>query len=213
MKNFGMNWGGTDNFIGGMTDEENLYMEPRRIETGPKFGGPYPEYLDILFWLCVNSQAKRIIEIGAGHTTIPLLLAARRNGGRVFSIDIGAVDNLVKSVWKFPYSGGDIWDYKFNIDSITMGRLWVGGQADFIYLDTTHDYERTKEEINIWIPHLKIGGWMVFHDVQSCVTGVFKAISEFLINNATYYEYHQYNIAAGFGILIKTQDYDIRKKK
>lgn len=213
MKNFGMNW--PDNFIGTMTDEENLYMEPRRIDTGPKFGGAYPEYLDVLFWLCVKSGAKRIIEIGAGHTTIPLLLAARRNKGRVFSTDIGAIDNTVKNVWKFPYSNEDIWDYKFSIDSIEMGRLWDREQIDFIYLDTTHDYKRTKEEINVWIPHLKVGGWMVFHDVQSCVTGVFKAISEFLMEdrNAVYYEYHQYNVSAGFGILIKTEDYDIIRKR
>ncbi len=210
MYNFGMNWP-TDNIAGTFTEEENRWLEPRRIETGPKFGGAYPEYLDILFWLCVKSGARRVVEIGAGHTTIPLLLACRRNGGTLFSTDIGYVDKLVKDVWKFPYV--DNWTFKFGIDSVEMGRQWNSGEIDLIYLDTSHTYEQTSKEIEVWEPNLKVGGWLVFHDVQSCVTGVFRAISELIMRRAAFFEYHQYNIAAGFGILIKTEDYDAIRKR
>lgn len=91
-------------------------MEPRRIAVGPQFGGPSGDYIDILFWLCHLSGAKNVVEIGSGHSIIPLLLACKRNGGRLFSTDSGGSDgsdcdsdkggwiDAVKNQWKIPTS-------------------------------------------------------------------------------------------------------------
>ncbi len=35
---------------------------------------------------------------------------------------------------------------------------------DFVYADGNHEYEYIKEDIELWYPKLKVGGWMMGHD-------------------------------------------------
>lgn len=201
MQNFGMYYP-VDNFVQDLTDEERYHIGLRR-DANKGYVEHGEDTIDILYWLCRMSKAKNVVEIGTGHSTIPLLLACRRNGGKLFSTDIACGDHYaqVKDLWKFPYT--DIWTYKFGIDSVAMGSQWSGGPIDFIYLDSSHLYESTVNEINTWEPHLKIGGWLVLHDVKSHVNLVFRAVSDALIKNPDKFEYHHYPMGHGFGVLIK----------
>ncbi len=195
MGNFGMFWPMDDIRAGlnPLTGEEEMRMQARRA-----YLGDMSEIVDILFWLCHKSGARNIVEIGVGHSTVPLILAARRNGGTLFSTDIGTLHSL-----EAPECAG-IWTFRPGIDSVEMGKQWRGGGIDFLYLDTSHTYEQTVKEIEVWMPHMKVGGWFVFHDVATCVRDVFRAISEYIIRmNDTNFEYHHYPFGYGFGILIK----------
>lgn len=193
-KNFGMFY--PENIVAGLTplnDEEEKHMQARRKDLPPA-----PEIMDILFWLCHRSGAKNVVEIGVGHSTVPLILAAKRNGGRLFSTDIGVSHALVVP------ECADIWTCRLGIDSVEMGKQWSGGPIDFLYLDTSHLYDNTIKELETWMPHMKIGGWIVCHDVASCINTVFKAISDYIIKvNDVGLEYHHYPVGYGFGILIK----------
>lgn len=195
MSNFTMYWP-TDNFIGQLTDKENTYLQVHRNALQP-----FPDIVDILFWLCVKSGAKNVVEIGVGHSTTPLILACKRNGGRLFSTDIGTIHELLVKEYS------DIWTVKLGIDSIEMGKQYNvnnRGYIDFLYLDTSHTYDQTSKELEVWMPHMKIGGWFVLHDVSSCCQTVFRAISDYIIKiNDVNLEYHHYPYAYGFGILIR----------
>lgn len=200
MKNFGMVWP-TDNFIKDLTTEEKMYIDIRREACGM-----YPDIIDILYWLCRESEAKNILEIGTGHSLIPLLLACIRNGGKLFSTDISSTicpDSIISQFNIQQYSNSNIWSYKFGIDSVELAKRWSGEMIDFIYLDSSHTYEQTVREINEWLPNLKVGGWFVFHDVVSCANGVLRPITEFLLGHSSDFEFHHYPICHGFGILIK----------
>lgn len=201
MQNFGMFYP-IDNFVKELTDEEEYHLELRRKDNrGYIEGGE--DIIDILYWLCRTSGAKNVVEIGTGNSTIPLLLACKRNGGKLFSTDIacGSHYTQVKDIWKFPYT--DAWTYRFGIDSVEMGKQWNGGVIDFIYLDSSHTYENTIKEISTWLNHLKIGGWIVLHDVTSHVNFVFRAICDMIHIDPTKFEYHHYPNAHGVGILIR----------
>jgi predicted O-methyltransferase YrrM len=192
MTNFGMFWP-IDNFIGQLTEEENTRLQARR-----NYLGDMPEIVDVLFWLAVKSGAKNIVEIGVGHSTVPLILAARRNGGTLFSTDIGTLHSLEAP------ECANIWTWRPGIDSVEMGKQWRGGGIDFLYLDTSHTYEQTTKELETWMPHMKVGGWFVLHDVASCINTVFKAVADYIIKvNDKHLEYHQYPFDYGFGILIR----------
>lgn len=191
---FQMHW--SADFVGQLTDFENTKLESHR-----KMLEPFPEIVDILFWLAVTSKAKNIVEIGVGHSTTPLILAAARNGGKLFSTDIGIKHELLVKEY------ANLWTWKGGIDSVEMGKLWnvdEQGYIDFLYLDSSHTYEATTKELETWMPHMKIGGWFVCHDVATGVNSVFRAISEYIIKvNDVNIEYHHYPYAYGFGILIR----------
>jgi len=68
-----------DNFIGQLTERENTVLEAHR-----RILAPFPDIVDFLFWMGVKSGGKNMVEIGVGHSTTALLLAANRNGGSYF---------------------------------------------------------------------------------------------------------------------------------
>lgn len=198
MKNFGMIWP-ADTFVkDDLTIEENKYIGSRRASCGI-----YPDIINILYWLCRESKAKYVLEIGTGHSLIPLLLACKRNGGKLFSTDIIESTHLISQFNIQQYS--NMWSYKFNIDSVELAKQWKSEPLDFIYLDSSHAYEQTVKEIDAWMPHLTVGGWFVFHDVESFPEGVLKPITEFLLKHASDFEFHHYPIGHGFGILVKNK--------
>lgn len=197
--NFGMYWP-VDNFTRQLTEKENEYLESLK-----KLLSPIPNIVDVLFWLAVRNGGKNIVEIGVGHSTTPLILAANRNGGTLFSTDIGTLHSLyVKEL-------NDIWTFRSGIDSVEMGKQWNStgrGPIDFLYLDTSHTYDQTTKELNVWMSHMKVGGWFVMHDVTACINTVFRAVSDYIIKvNDTNLEYHHYPGFYGIGILIKTKNY------
>lgn len=52
---------------------------------------------------------------------------------------------------------------------------------DFIFLDTSHEYEMTKVEILLWYRKLKIGGILAGHDAMG-IEGVGRAVIEMIPN-------------------------------
>ena len=60
-------------------------------------------------------------------------------------------------------------------DSVRMGKFWVGGQVDFLFIDGDHDYEQVKADIKAWLD--KVVGKIAFHDYGSW-PGVTQAVDE-----------------------------------
>lgn len=60
---------------------------------------------------------------------------------------------------------------------------------DWIYIDTDHSYETTRDELNLYAPKLKEGGIIAGHDYEqgNWITtyryGVIEAVHEFCVNN------------------------------
>ena len=50
--------------------------------------------------------------------------------------------------------------------------------VDFVFLDANHDYTYVKEDLEIWYPKVKSGGWMMGHDWG--YPGVIQAVTEFM---------------------------------
>ena len=59
--------------------------------------------------------------------------------------------------------------------------MFNGDSLDFVFLDSSHEYEATKLEIIAWYPKLKDDAILAGHDAISH-TGVSKAIKEILPN-------------------------------
>jgi predicted O-methyltransferase YrrM len=100
-----------------------------------------------LFSIALASRSKTIIELGVrqGHTSLPLLMAAKLNGTVLHSVDREATSFVP------PDSLGDSWNF-YQMDAIQFLEKWESdgkGKIDFIYIDDWHSYEHVKTELAI----------------------------------------------------------------
>ena len=130
--------------------------------------------------ICVN--------IGVGWGTSGLAFIESPNVGKLYSIDIHQ--------FMYEYYLGSL-EYETNIfkefgfdkdprylqiqgDSAEVGRSWKE-PVDMLFLDGDHSFEHCKEDIKAWLPHVKQGGIMSFHDYKEPQwPGIEKAINELM---------------------------------
>ena len=68
-------------------------------------------------------------------------------------------------------------------DSSSVGKNYPGGEISLLFIDGDHTYEGCKKDINAWLPHLKKGGQIFFHDCDESSPGVVQAVSELVTNS------------------------------
>ena len=115
-------------------------------------------HLPRLVALVEELQAEHVIELGTrtGVSTIAWLYALERTGGRLTSVDIAARPSI-----------GDHEHWTF-IQSDDLNPLLLGAlrPAEIVFIDTSHLYEQTRAELNIYRHLVKPGGVLVLHDTM-----------------------------------------------
>lgn len=66
-------------------------------------------------------------------------------------------------------------------DSVEVARTFLG-EISVLFIDGDHSYKGCKRDIDAWLPHMKQGGVMLFHDCDESSPGVVQAVSEFVNN-------------------------------
>ena len=64
-----------------------------------------------------------------------------------------------------------------NMSSEAIGN-YQDNSLDFVYIDANHKYEFVKEDLEMWYPKVKVGGWIGGHDFNLKIH-VEKAVTEF----------------------------------
>ena len=122
------------------------------------------------------------VELGSwlGGSAIPVARLVRRWGGHVTCVD----------TWETtPATRARCWDNIVRAgmqDSITLiqslttdaARAWTE-PIDFLYIDADHSYEGCKSDLQLWWPHLKVGGLIAGDDYDDPRWGVTPAWDEF----------------------------------
>jgi len=62
--------------------------------------------------------------------------------------------------------------------SIEAVNTFEDGSCDVVFIDMDHSYEAVKQDIETWLPKVKIGGYIAGHDYTSDWQGVVKAVNE-----------------------------------
>ena len=108
-------------------------------------------------------DAQHVIELGTrtGVSTVAFLLGLETTGGRLTSIDIderpdiGPFDSDTFDAWEFIH-GSDL-------DPSIVGQL---DEADLIFIDTSHAWAQTLQELYVYDRLVKPGGLLVLHDTE-----------------------------------------------
>lgn len=123
------------------------------------------EDVDLIMSLVKNLPVKYpvIADIGAGSGTTALAVMSQNARVKLTTIDISAENvNWTKLNVK-PYYSLDRWDGIVS-DSVLAAKLFEDRYFHMVMLDTSHEYEATKQEISAWLPKLKHEGVFWFHD-------------------------------------------------
>jgi predicted O-methyltransferase YrrM len=125
------------------------------------------DHLNALFFLAASTRPRLIVELGTrgGESTRALLSAAALSDATLLSVDIADCSGLdlpYRERWRFQ----KVDDIKFGLEGF---KPWCAQEGlepsiDVLFIDTSHQYEHTKEEIRVWSPHLSEDGLMIFHD-------------------------------------------------
>lgn len=121
-------------------------------------------------YLLANSlhAAATIVNIGVEHGAS---MACLRQGNRTANLVGVDLDN---SKFEQPFKPQLI-----TSDSAAAGKAWESGRVDLCFIDGDHSYSGCKADLVSWLPHVREGGIVAFHDcgAPQC-EGVERAIDE-----------------------------------
>ena len=127
------------------------------------------DHLSTMFFFALDARPRFIVELGTrgGESTRALLAAARACDVKMLSIDIEDVSAI-----EIPFR--DRWTF-IQADDVEFGKgpfqAWCGAnglepEIDLLFIDTSHLYEHTKQELAVWTPLLSARGTMMLHDTN-----------------------------------------------
>lgn len=139
------------------------------------------EHLPTFLATAAKHRPPEIIELGvrAGCSTIAWLHAVDQFGGHLWSVDgaspcrddddtdlLGPYMTLDRD-----YSNLQNWTFIKGWDSEDWVLSSLPNQVDIVFVDTNHTYEMTTYELENFVPRVRPGGLLLFHDTNIEVTG------------------------------------------
>ena len=132
---------------------EQLYEQ--RCLVGSDINEHLPTFVDIAFEL----EATRVIELGVrgGVSTVAWLYAMEATDGHLWSVDVFPnMTGIEHDRWTFVH--GD------DLHPATLGQLPVN--ADIVFIDTSHRYRHTLDELETYSRRVRWGGRIICHDTM-----------------------------------------------
>jgi len=120
-----------------------------------------------LYTLALGLQAQLVYEIGVGQSTLALLRATQRTGGKVVSCDTNAA--MRDFVAEHAPDALEHWEFHCKTSEALYSALKA--HADLILFDGCHSFSCIKWEVENYWNWLISGGLMVLHDTQSWPEG------------------------------------------
>ncbi len=130
--------------------------------------------LSLLHGLVMGNRAARIVQLGthAGYSALLLGFMLRRMNAAhgLFTLDIDQQFCAIARGWIERASLSPFVEVAEG-DSLDPGspataRAYLGGDAELIILDSSHEYGATLRELDLWYGALAPGGLLVVHDVS-----------------------------------------------
>jgi predicted O-methyltransferase YrrM len=154
-----------------LTAYRQSFQHPALIEGVRKIdpASDIAAHLSTLFFFAMDAKPRLIVELGTrgGESTRVLLSAASLTNAVTLSLDIedcSGLDLAHRQCWHF-VKGDDIEFGKTGFAK-WCAAVNLKPEIDLLFIDTSHLYEHTKQEIEVWSPLLSERGIMIFHDTN-----------------------------------------------
>jgi predicted O-methyltransferase YrrM len=117
------------------------------------------EHLPRLVDICVEVDAERIVELGVrtGVSTVAWLYALEATAGHLWSVDI---TSRPQGFWS------NRWTFVQGDDTAPTTLERLPDSTDIVFIDTSHQYEHTLRELEIYSRRVRGGGKIVLHDTE-----------------------------------------------
>lgn len=107
-----------------------------------------------------------LINIGAGIGASGLALREGNLLARIVSIDPvwdASTGSLLSEIHAFQ-KAGFVPPEQIQSESIPAGLAWARGKVDLVFVDGDHHEANVRGDIQAWLPHIRQGGILAFHD-------------------------------------------------
>ena len=124
------------------------------------------EYLPFLYEQARSRSGCRVLELGArrGNSTLAFLAGTAESDGHVWSCDIDDVRRLPDGIG--PFGRSPRWTFVHGNDMDPAVQAQLPDQVDVWFLDTSHEYRHTLDELRAYMPRVAPGGIALFHDTH-----------------------------------------------
>lgn len=119
-------------------------------------------------------HAQKVIELGvrSGGSTCALLAALEKSGGELWSADINVPQ--VPLWWhELPF-----WHLYVGDDTDPAVVQFCPDNVDLLFIDTSHYYDHTVAELNLYVPKVRPGGTVLLHDTGPGWPDVARALND-----------------------------------
>jgi predicted O-methyltransferase YrrM len=130
--------------------------------------------ISLLHGLVMGSRASRIVQLGtcAGYSALLLgwMLRRMKVERGLFSLDLDPASCEMSRSW---IARGGLQDFveiaernSLDPESPVAARDYLRGHPELIILDSSHEYQATLQELDLWYAALAPGGLLLLHDVS-----------------------------------------------
>lgn len=125
-------------------------------------------FIPIIFAYTIVANPKNILELGirTGESTISFSKAAALINAKLFGVDLDAqIPTIYRTLNNASY---------FSMNDLEFPDFYIGDtrfnkdKMDIIFIDTSHLYNHTVDEIKKFLPLLSDDGMLMFHDSNMC---------------------------------------------
>lgn len=121
-------------------------------------------YVENLYWIAQNAEAKRVCEIGVGPEAVSgqTFAAVMGKGGYLCSYDIDQ-QKPTAAQKQWVKAQGVQWEQHYG-DTLAFHCGSLGAEFDVLYVDGDHDGTHVEHEIAQFLPMVRKGGAVIFDD-------------------------------------------------
>lgn len=158
-----------------MTEEESKAWRPNI----PGYSDDIlPYYEKIAQWLPAGGKA---VEVGLWYGRSALFMVEE-----LTKLNKQVEFHSVDSMMPLPVILHNRLNY-MHTTSVDAAATFADNSLDFVFIDADHSYENVKQDINAWLPKVRLGGILAGHDYFQYDTGiphpgVQTAVDELLVN-------------------------------
>jgi predicted O-methyltransferase YrrM len=141
-------------------------------------------FLDMLNYIVsINPNIEHYVEIGSNIGESTVLILGFSQIKNIHCVDIWEDSNL-KSFFDARIATSEKNNIKTHHTSSKQFAEKVDYEIDVVYIDGDHSYDYVKDDISLWYPKIKSGGFLCGHDYnQVSWPDCKRAIDEFAISN------------------------------